>query len=58
MNKSPVASGIQTPKDRVNGETTTQKDENPAKRKRIKLRSDDQKRQKGIKSVDKLIRSF
>ena len=46
-NQSPSASDMQTPK----GVDGTQGGESPPKRKRTKLRNDDQKRQKRIKIV-------
>ena len=51
-NQSPAASGSQTPKEGVNGDMTSQAQEGaetPGKRKAVKTRSQDKKRQKGTK---------
>ena len=51
-NQSPAASGSQTPKEGVNGDMTTlpqESAENPGKRKAVKTRTQDKKRQKGAK---------
>jgi hypothetical protein len=50
-NRSPVKSGTQTPKEGVNGDLSNlpkiEGAENPAKRKAVKSRDGDKKRQKG-----------